>query len=243
MKQPIKKALFGLVGTLLWIAVPASHEAESKVIDEVLAAVDQEIICIEDLRFFREIESYIAGGSSEQALHTLLERYIDRLLLLQEIQRIGVIKVYREEIRKTLVKLAEGRSISPALFIVEAESKGLSLSQIQNWIKQNLLIEKFISMRIKSFIQITEKEIQQTFDRQKRKANRPDLVLNPEMKKMIRRLVIERKTTAQLGELLEKLKSKTPIDILKEDITEPEKATDIEKDSGAPGISFPTGRD
>jgi hypothetical protein len=173
-KVSMERAHTGLVRSLfaavLFLAVfCCSLQASSqRVVDQILALVNNEVITLSDLLWSLALDPNApspAGPVSSDTLKQKLEVMIDERLVSQEAARIPGAEVSREDIDKQRAALVASFP-AEAAFRQRIESVGLTPERLDEIIRQRVLIERFIDFRFRSFVFVSEQEIQNYFEKE-----------------------------------------------------------------------------
>lgn len=192
--------------------------SEAFIVDKLIAVVNDEVICQSDLDRYKILTSKklldtntsIKGELDE----LLLSQLINRKLILQEIKRLGGLKVDENEIKEKLLGFSANSSQENLTNWLKIS--GLTERDLNDFIKDELLLEKFIQMKFRATIMVSEEEIDKFLISEK-----VDTLGNdPEVKKIlrdnIRHIITEQKTNDKLELWLKEKRQKANIRILKE---------------------------
>ncbi|MEW6207622.1 MAG: hypothetical protein AB1631_04595 [Acidobacteriota bacterium] len=138
-----------------------------KTIDQILVVVNDEIITRTDLLWNLALDPNapsLAGPVSSDLLKQMLEVLIDQRLVYQEAAKIPS-EVSQDEIEKMRNELIK-KFPSETAFRQRAESVGLTSARIDELIRERVLIERFVEFRFRSFVFVSENEIQKYYDEQ-----------------------------------------------------------------------------
>jgi hypothetical protein len=154
--------------SLLLLSFSANAYAQKVVLDQILTIVNGEIITRSDLLWSIALipeSPDPAGPISNDLLQSKLEVMVDELLIAQEAARVQVSEVSAEEINK---KRAELIALFPseAIFRKRLESVGLTSDKLDDLLRQRVLIDKFVEFRFRSFVFVSETDIQKYYDEQ-----------------------------------------------------------------------------
>jgi hypothetical protein len=148
-----------LLGLCSIVAVlSAGHFAVGQVIDRVLAIVDGRLVTLSDVRTtatLRLIEVPEGPGAVEAAL----DRWIERLLVLQEVERFSppepaaaAIDARVAEVLGALGTAADARAALASL--------GVEEGWLRRWVRDDLRIQAYTEQRFAGALEPTEEEIE-----------------------------------------------------------------------------------
>jgi hypothetical protein len=144
-----------------------SPEASAqKVVDQILALVNDDIVTRTDLLWSIALDPKApspAGPVSSDLLKQKLEVMIDQRLVAQEASRVPSAELTQEEVDKKRAELIRTFK-SEAEFRQRVESVGLTPDRIDDLIRERILIDRFVDFRFRSFVLVTEPEIQKYYD-------------------------------------------------------------------------------
>jgi hypothetical protein len=141
-------------------------EARQKVVDQIIALVNDDIITRSDLLWSLAMDPQApnpAEGVSSDLLRQKLDVMIDQRLIAQEARRVPTAEITQEEINKRRAELIRGFKSEPA-FWQRVEALGLTRDRVDELIRERILIERFVDFRFRSFVFVTEPEIQRYYD-------------------------------------------------------------------------------
>ncbi len=132
-------------------------DAGGRLLDEVLASVNGQVICRSDLALQRLFEEL--GGRPEEAQDSvLLQRMIDRCLVLQEIRRLGMGRVDEADVAER-EKLLRGLLLRFAA-VRDPQLQDLALARLRSWLTENRMIQKFVDLRFGATVTISEERVE-----------------------------------------------------------------------------------
>lgn len=184
-----------------------------------MALVNGEVITLSDLMWSLALDPKApspAGAVSSDALRQKLEIMIDERVIGQEAARLPGPEVSREEVNKYRTDLIAQFS-SEATFRTRVESVGLTAERIDELIKKRIVINRFIDFRFRSFVFVSEQEIQRYFDDRLapeiRRAGRVPPSLDP-VKEKIRELLRQEKINEELDRWLTSARQRADVLVL-----------------------------
>jgi hypothetical protein len=149
----------------LWFPVGSSVRAQ-KIIDQIITLVNEDIITRTDLLWSIALDPNApspAGQVSSDLLRRALEVRIDQLLILQEARRLPAADIRFDEVRRKVAELTKQFS-SEAAFRERVEAVGLTPQRINELVREMIQIERYVDFRFRSFVFVTDADIQKYYD-------------------------------------------------------------------------------
>jgi hypothetical protein len=125
----------------------------AEVIDRVLAIVDGRLITLSDVR------TTITLGLVPPALDAALERWIDRVLVLQEVERFAPPDPAAAAIDQR-VRDVEQRLGGPGALASTMKTLGVDERWMRQWARDDLRVEAYIEQRFAGSMEPTEEELE-----------------------------------------------------------------------------------
>jgi hypothetical protein len=150
---------------VLSFSVIQTSAQNQKTIDQILVVVNDEIITRTDLLWNLALDPNApspAGAVSSDILKQMLDVVIDQRLVYQEAAKIPS-EVSQDEIEKMRNELIK-QFPSEAALRHRAEAVGLTSARIDELMRERALIERFVEFRFRSFVFVSENEIQKYYD-------------------------------------------------------------------------------
>lgn len=144
---------------------PSASSAQ-KLVDQILALVNDDVVTRTDLLWSIALDPRAptpAGPVGSDLLKQKLEVMIDQRLVAQEAARLPSAELTQDEVDKKRTELVKSFK-SEADFRQRVESVGLTPDRIDDLIRERILIDRFVDFRFRSFVLVTEPEIQKYFD-------------------------------------------------------------------------------
>jgi hypothetical protein len=144
----------------------SSAAAPQKVVDQIVALVNDDVITRSDLLWSLAMDSQApspAEGVSSDLLRQKLDVMIDQRLIAQEARRVPTAEITAEEINQRRAALVREFK-SEAAFRQRVEALGLTSARLDELIRERILIERFVEFRFRSFVFVTDPEIQRYYD-------------------------------------------------------------------------------
>ncbi|HEY6329634.1 MAG TPA: hypothetical protein VI756_09855 [Blastocatellia bacterium] len=136
------------------------------VVDEIVTLVNNAMITRSDLLWSIALDPDAPspeGGVSTDLLRQKLEVMIDQRLIAQEANRLPAAQVTTDEVSKAKAQLI-AKFRSEAEFRKRVESVGLAQSKIDELIRERIAIDKFVDFRFRSFVFVSDQDIQKYYD-------------------------------------------------------------------------------
>jgi hypothetical protein len=142
MRKQIARCLF--VGA--WLMMAAGVRGE--IIDRVLAAIDNRIITLSDVRLERDVQSVL--GVNPASEDVVLQNLVEQYLIEDQIAQFPGIEVSESEIDSE--------------FATVKSSNGLPEKAIRMALRKRIERSKYFELRFRQFITATDEEIQRYYD-------------------------------------------------------------------------------
>ncbi len=160
--QPGIKSVLALVFALLIQAMPAN--AESILIDQVIAIVDDDVVLASELqeRTQQVIDNMTKAGQQPPELTEIQQQMLDQLILeniqLQMAARAGV-RIGDEQLNASVQRIANQNQMSLGEFQAALAQDGVSYAATREQIRRELILQRIQQGSVNQRIQITEQEI------------------------------------------------------------------------------------
>ena len=195
------------------------NASSAEIVDRIVAVVNDEVITLVELNssikpYAEKIQSL--GYPSEKGQQLLfkvrkdmLDRLIDQKIEDQEIKRSKV-EISEEQIDQAIERLKETNYLTDEQIRAALAKDGLTMEEYRNKIKDQILRERLVNLKVKSRIVITKEDIKAYYDKHieeyggKQKYHLRNIILKvPLFTDATKKLEIK----AKMDEILEKLKS------------------------------------
>ncbi|HEY8430367.1 MAG TPA: hypothetical protein VIL20_18435 [Sandaracinaceae bacterium] len=145
------------LATLLVLLLTAGAP-RAEVIDRVLAIVDGTLVTLSDVRAAVVLQ-LVAVPDRGDPLEAGLERWIDRLLVLQEVERFAPPEPDPAVVN---VRLADvlSRLGPPEVRRRQLEALGVSEAWLRDWVRDDLRIQAYIDQRFSGSLEPTDEELE-----------------------------------------------------------------------------------
>jgi hypothetical protein len=144
----IAKAFAGI----LLLGTPQPAHGQGVIVDRVLAVVDGQLVTLSDLRATAALR--LVEGPDEPAV---LASLVDRLLILGEASRYAVQEPSGGAIDERLAALRD--AVGESRFRAILRDGGLSESVLRQWVRDDLVVESYMTQRFASAAMPTDAEV------------------------------------------------------------------------------------
>jgi len=154
--------------SLLWPLMSAAGAQNPKTIDQILVLVDGDIITRSDLIWNMALEPKSpspAGPVSSDLLSLELDVTINQRLIAHEAARVPSAELTQDEVSKRQSELI-AQFPSEAAFRQRIESVGMTPEKLEDLVRELIARERFIDFRFRSFVFVTEQEIQAYYEKE-----------------------------------------------------------------------------
>jgi hypothetical protein len=201
----MRHALMALVGIAL-----AHAPADGQVLDRILASVGGRVVTLSDVRAAHDLRLVDVGSGADQT-RAVLDRLIDRLLVLDEVERYAppepeerVIAQRVEEIRSTFD--------SPDAFRAAMRASGWSETGLRSWVRNDLRIRAYLEQRFAGVIEPTGEDLEnyvREITADLRRTNKP--VDEAEVRRLARERAVSVRRQALIREWVDGLRRRATI--------------------------------
>ncbi len=152
----------------------------AQLIDKIIVIVNEEVITAQDLQ--RRIMSFkispdfenLTRGDWDSLIESAINRLIHELLILQ-VARLENIQVEEGDIKRRMESIRRNFPDEQA-FLTALDKNDLTLNQLKEYYRREMLIDKVVSLKIKRTIQIHPMEITNFYLENKEEFKEPSLV-------------------------------------------------------------------
>jgi hypothetical protein len=155
-----------ILGTAFFLFAGASGASGQTVVDQILALVNEDVITRTDLLWSIALDPKApspAGPVSSDLLKQKLEVMMDLRLVSQEAARVPSTRLSQEDVDEKRTELIRSFK-SEAEFRQRVESVGLTPDRIDDLVRERISIDRFVDFRFRSFVLVTEPEIQKYYE-------------------------------------------------------------------------------
>lgn len=142
----------------LFLTIGFSCNSFARIVEKVVAVVDDEIITLTDVRGF--LSRYSPHGMDEKKVLNIL---IENVLIQKEAKRIGL-EVSAEDVKGTLESMQQESGLNNEEFIHALKKEGLSLTDYKEQIRENILKMRIVDVMLKNKLIIKDDEIQDYYE-------------------------------------------------------------------------------
>ena len=164
MKATLRHGVQALL-ILLAVLAPLSVQAERKLLDQVVAIVDEDVILQTELEArINTITSRLsAQGTALPPRQILEERVLDQLITesiqMQMAERAGM-RISDNELNETMANIAERNGMSLAQFENQLAAEGVSYNQAREQIRREMLTSRVQQRQVGNRVRVTDREVE-----------------------------------------------------------------------------------
>ena len=145
------------IAACLFVSTAATI-AGAELIDRVLATVGARVITLSDARAVSRLGLIDAAGSAD-ATAEIVQRLIDRTLVLEEVERYAPPEP-SEQAMETGIAAIRARFGSPEAFARAVAASGIDDRSVREWVRNDLRIEQYITQRFSGLIEPTPADVE-----------------------------------------------------------------------------------
>jgi len=157
----------GVQALLVFLAVlaPLSAQAERKLLDQVVAIVDEDVILQTELeaRISTIASRLRAQGTGLPPQEVLEERVLDQLITesiqMQMADRAGM-RISDNELNETMANIAERNGMTLAQFENQLAAEGVSYNQAREQIRKEMLTSRVQQRQVGNRVRVTDREVE-----------------------------------------------------------------------------------
>jgi len=164
MKATLRHGVQALL-VLLAVLAPLSAQAERKLLDQVVAIVDESVILQTELeaRISTITSRLRAQGTGLPPRQVLEERVLDQLITesiqMQMADRAGM-RISDNELNETMANIAERNGMSLAQFENQLAAEGVSYNQAREQIRKEMLTSRVQQRQVGNRARVTDREVE-----------------------------------------------------------------------------------
>ncbi|SNC63733.1 peptidyl-prolyl cis-trans isomerase SurA [Marinobacter sp. es.048] len=164
MKATLRHGVQALL-VLLAVLAPLSVQAERKLLDQVVAIVDEDVILQTELeaRISTITSRLSAQGTALPPRQVLEERVLDQLITesiqMQMADRAGM-RISDNELNETMANIADRNGMSLAQFENQLEAEGVSYNQAREQIRKEMLTSRVQQRQVGNRVRVTDREVE-----------------------------------------------------------------------------------
>ncbi len=196
-----------LVVLVICQILASAVSAGAVLLDKIVAVVNAEVLTLLDFEDHLALSKVFQTGSVEAARERAFERFIDQTLLRQEALRTKIVEVGESEVAQQLRALEERPGGGEALARVMQE-RGITLSHVRIWLRNQLLVRGFIDRRMRLFVRVSDVEVTQYYQQHRSEIGEP---LSDAVQEQIRRILVEEQVNARVAQFVGELRRKATL--------------------------------
>jgi len=155
----------GVAGLLLCACLASSAGAETQMLDQVVAIVDDDVVMASELRerlqtVMANVEARgVEAPPEDEIIRDILDRLILERIQMQMGERYGV-RISDAQLDAAMARLAAGNGLTPEQFAMVLEQEGQSYAEVRESIRRELVIQRVQQGNVNQLIEITEQEVE-----------------------------------------------------------------------------------
>lgn len=155
-----------LLATLFMLLLPLT-ESHANVVDRSVAVVNNDTITLSEVNevgksFFKKIADETPPNelaeTLQQARRKVIDKLIDKKLMLQEAKKLGV-QVSDQEVENAMQRVIANNNTTKEQFLKELSAMGMSESQYREDLREQVLSSKLINHEVRTKVVISEEAI------------------------------------------------------------------------------------
>ena len=168
MKATLRQGVYVLL-VLLAALAPLSVQAERKLLDQVVAIVDESVILQSELeaRIGTITSRLQAQGTGLPPRQILEQRVLDQLITesiqMQMAERAGM-RISDNELNETMANIAESNGMSLSEFENPLAAEGVTYTQAREQIRKEMLTNRVQQRQVGNRVRVTDREVQNYLD-------------------------------------------------------------------------------
>lgn len=160
-----KRTLFTLPMLLAcWMALSGTAATPAEV-DRLLASVNGRVITMGDLELAQDLNAVLlyGRGNGRSGLEQELERLIDLEIIRQELENFAIGQADEKYVESRLDELRKAYAEIGGLPVL-LRRLGMQESELVSYLRLQALILKFINLRFRPFVSVSEADVQAYYD-------------------------------------------------------------------------------
>jgi peptidyl-prolyl cis-trans isomerase SurA len=155
----------GFASFLLAMSLSSAAFAETQMLDQVVAIVDDDVVMASELRerFDTVMANVEARGVEAPPEDEIIRDILDRLILesiqMQMGERFGV-RISDAQLDAAMARLAAGNGLTPEQFAMALEQEGQSYAEVRENIRREMVIQRVQQGNVNQLIEITDQEVE-----------------------------------------------------------------------------------
>lgn len=145
------------------VGAQSQTTARGVVIDKMIATVNSELITYSDLLWQLALQPETPlDNPTTQDLQRTFDLVVRQRLIAQEATRLPALSPKDDEVEAALTEIIHHFS-SEAHFMGRIRKVGLTSEQLRDIVRKRVVIEKYLDFRFRSFVVVTQKEIEEYY--------------------------------------------------------------------------------
>jgi len=187
---------FKAIGISLIIVLVGLSAAKARVLNQIAAVVDNEVITLLDVR--QAAAPYIKAwraehpNSSDEEMQKITKKIlkdtltdiVEQKLLEREISRLGIEATDRD-VDGTIDRIKKANNLTTEELETALSQEGKTLSEFREEVKKQFLREQYVSFRLKGRVEIREEDIKSYYDQHQDEFRKPPIVTISEIRLLI----------------------------------------------------------
>ncbi|WP_303285929.1 peptidylprolyl isomerase [Marinobacter sp. SS8-8] len=175
MKATLRHCVQALL-VLLAVLAPLTVQAERKLLDQVVAIVDEDVILQTELEArINTIASRLRAQGTELPRRQLLEeRVLDQLITdsiqMQMAERAGM-RISDNELNETMANIAERNGMALSEFEAQLEAEGVTYNQAREQIRKEMLTSRVQQRQVGNRVRVSDREVENYLESQEARGN------------------------------------------------------------------------
>lgn len=160
--------LFLPLTTMLWFSAPPTLQAEEKLVESVVAVVDDKPILLSEFEQAWRIQksSFQGAITDEKALKKRLIEHLVMIELQSKSAKKNGIRVNERELNASIDVLAQRNNLSLKELYNQAAKQGLSIQAFRQNIRQQLIAQRLQNQMFAGRVQVSDAEVNEVLSRE-----------------------------------------------------------------------------
>lgn len=214
----LKGSLWGaLVATgFVWTLLTPIPSPAATVVMRVVAVVNGTVLTSKDLADFMALQRLVPGSEGERSVSPAdsLRQLIDQVLILEEAGRRQIVAITKAEVDSEILRrmaLLGGEQNWER----RRKALGIPEEEVRELVRRQLMARKYMDLRLRLFVQVTDGEIKEYYDQNRRELGNVSL---ERVQGQIEQLLVARKFNNRLREWTRDLRDHASIRLPEEDL-------------------------
>jgi peptidyl-prolyl cis-trans isomerase SurA len=186
-------------------------------VDRIAAVVGDHVILLSEVRSRASLVARTQHATLAQITDAILRQVTEHLVeeQLEEVEAKRLtITVSQEEIDRAVEQLAQGNNTSVTTFVKEVEKQGISIDELKDALRRQLVESKLLLMRSNQMQRIEEKDVRTRYEQMKRQVKDPkDLKTYDELKNEIVNELLQERIQALREDWIAQLRARTYVEV------------------------------